>query len=29
VFLPDGGSGIFLAEGMDPHVGVICPSGSL
>ena len=27
VFLPDGGSGIFLAGGLDPHLGVICPSG--
>jgi hypothetical protein len=27
--LPDGASGIFFCEGLDPYPGVICPSGSL
>src|SRR4029077_10439223 len=26
VDLPDGATGIFLRAGLDPHLGVICPS---
>ena len=29
VDLPDVPTGIFLREGLDPHLGVICPTGSL
>jgi hypothetical protein len=29
VDLRDGAKGIFLREGLDQHLGVICPSGSL